>query len=75
MKNRSQKPEARSRQTETAPVKKTAPLLILISAPSGGGKTTLCEMLTVYVPVPPAPVPRAVMVVPTVMFPVVSEMV
>jgi guanylate kinase len=28
------------------PVKKnTAPLLILISAPSGGGKTTLCELL------------------------------
>jgi guanylate kinase len=25
--------------------KNTAPLLILISAPSGGGKTTLCEML------------------------------
>ena len=25
--------------------KKPAPLLILISAPSGGGKTTLCEML------------------------------
>jgi guanylate kinase len=25
--------------------KKTAPLLILISAPSGGGKTTLCEQL------------------------------
>jgi guanylate kinase len=45
MKNRSQKPEARSRQTETAPVKKSAPLLILISAPSGGGKTTLCQQL------------------------------
>src|ERR1700761_2420002 len=26
-------------------VKKPAPLLILISAPSGGGKTTLCELL------------------------------
>src|ERR1700722_11519395 len=26
-------------------VKKSAPLLILISAPSGGGKTTLCEQL------------------------------
>jgi len=38
MKNRSQKPE-------TAPVKKSAPLLILISAPSGGGKTTLCQQL------------------------------
>jgi guanylate kinase len=38
MKNRSPKPE-------TAPVKKSAPLLILISAPSGGGKTTLCQQL------------------------------
>jgi guanylate kinase len=38
MKNRSQKQEA-------APVKKSAPLLILISAPSGGGKTTLCQQL------------------------------
>ena len=45
MKNRSHKPEARSRQAETAPVKKSAPLLILISAPSGGGKTTLCQQL------------------------------
>jgi guanylate kinase len=27
------------------PEKKSAPLLILISAPSGGGKTTLCEQL------------------------------
>ena len=35
MKNRSQK-------AETDTVKKSAPLLILISAPSGGGKTTLC---------------------------------
>ena len=26
-------------------IKNTAPLLILISAPSGGGKTTLCELL------------------------------
>jgi guanylate kinase len=39
MKNESQKPEARSQN------KNSAPLLILISAPSGGGKTTLCEML------------------------------
>jgi guanylate kinase len=38
MKNRNQK-------AETAPVKKSAPLLILISAPSGGGKTTLCQQL------------------------------
>jgi guanylate kinase len=39
MKTRSQKPEARSRN------KNSAPLLILISAPSGGGKTTLCNQL------------------------------
>jgi guanylate kinase len=35
MKNESPKPEQ----------KKSAPLLILISAPSGGGKTTLCQQL------------------------------
>ncbi len=46
MKNRSQNSEGRIQKTETAPdVKKSAPLLILISAPSGGGKTTLCEHL------------------------------
>jgi guanylate kinase len=45
MKNRSQKPETGSPKAETAPVKKSAPLLILISAPSGGGKTTLCQQL------------------------------
>jgi guanylate kinase len=38
MKKPSQKPE-------TGPVKKSAPLLILISAPSGCGKTTLCQRL------------------------------
>ncbi|HEY4416520.1 MAG TPA: guanylate kinase [Verrucomicrobiae bacterium] len=30
--------------------KKAAPLLVLISAPSGGGKTTLCEQLLVSCP-------------------------
>src|SRR5271169_1360021 len=45
MKNRNQKSEIRSQKAETAPVKKSAPLLILISAPSGGGKTTLCNQL------------------------------
>jgi guanylate kinase len=45
MKNRSQKLETGSPKAETAPVKKSAPLLILISAPSGGGKTTLCQQL------------------------------
>jgi guanylate kinase len=45
MKNRSQKPEAKSQKAEIAPVKKSAPLLVLISAPSGGGKTTLCQQL------------------------------
>jgi guanylate kinase len=39
MKTNSQKPEARSQEA------KSAPLLILISAPSGGGKTTLCDLL------------------------------
>jgi guanylate kinase len=45
MKNRNQKSDVRSQKAETAPVKKSAPLLILISAPSGGGKTTLCQQL------------------------------
>jgi guanylate kinase len=40
-----QNPESRIQKAETAPVKKSAPLLILISAPSGGGKTTLCQQL------------------------------
>ena len=36
----------RSPKTEPGgPRKNSAPLLILISAPSGGGKTTLCELL------------------------------
>ena len=45
MKNRNQKPEAGSQKAKVAPGKKSAPLLILISAPSGGGKTTLCQQL------------------------------
>jgi guanylate kinase len=43
MKARSQKSEARSQPP--AAKKNSAPLLILISAPSGGGKTTLCDLL------------------------------
>ncbi|MEI8291710.1 MAG: guanylate kinase [Verrucomicrobiota bacterium] len=39
MKTNRQKPEAGSQK------KTSAPLLILISAPSGGGKTTLCDLL------------------------------
>ncbi len=53
MKNRNQKseaggrkPEARSQKSEVRPpVSGLRPLLILISAPSGGGKTTLCQQL------------------------------
>jgi guanylate kinase len=45
MNNRSKKQEARSQESKTTPGKKSAPLLILISAPSGGGKTTLCAQL------------------------------
>jgi guanylate kinase len=45
MKNRSRKPEAGNQRPAAAPEKKSAPLLILISAPSGGGKTTLCQQL------------------------------
>jgi guanylate kinase len=51
MKNRSQNSEGRIQKTEAAPEgKKSAPLLILISAPSGGGKTTLCEHLLKALP-------------------------
>jgi guanylate kinase len=41
MKNESPKSKVQS----SKPEKKSAPLLILISAPSGGGKTTLCQQL------------------------------
>jgi guanylate kinase len=44
MKNRSQNPETKSQRENSAP------LLILISAPSGGGKTTLCDMLLAACP-------------------------
>ena len=43
---RNQKPEARSQKSEVRPpTSGLRPLLILIYAPSGGGKTTLCEQL------------------------------
>jgi guanylate kinase len=45
MKNRNQKSETGIPKAKVAPEKKSAPLLILISAPSGGGKTTLCRQL------------------------------
>jgi guanylate kinase len=48
MKNRNQKMEGEIQKA--ASVKKSAPLLILISAPSGGGKTTLCEKLLAACP-------------------------
>ena len=46
MKTASQKPEARSQKAEAKDLlAELRPLLIVISAPSGGGKTTLCEQL------------------------------
>ena len=45
MNTRSQKSEVRSQESKPVAKKNSAPLLILISAPSGAGKTTLCEML------------------------------
>jgi len=46
MKNQRQKIEGRRQKPATTPVKKSAPpLLILVSAPSGAGKTTLCNLL------------------------------
>jgi guanylate kinase len=43
MKTGSQKPETKN--PKPAAERKSAPLLILISAPSGGGKTTVCDLL------------------------------
>ena len=45
MKTRSQKSKAGSQAPKTAAKKNSAPLLILISAPSGAGKTTLVNLL------------------------------
>lgn len=45
MKTRSQKSEGGSQKSPTVSEKRTAPLLILISAPSGAGKTTLVNLL------------------------------
>ena len=43
---KSRKPEAGSQKSEIRSLKSGfRPLLILISAPSGGGKTTLCQQL------------------------------
>jgi len=42
--------KAGRQKAETAPKKNSAPLLILISAPSGGGKTTLCDLLLAELP-------------------------
>ena len=45
MKNSKQKTENRKQKTEGESKKNSVPLLILVSAPSGGGKTTLCDLL------------------------------
>lgn len=45
MKNPNPPPPGPSEKKGPAPDKKSAPLLILIAAPSGGGKTTLCNLL------------------------------
>ena len=48
MKNES--PKSKAQSPKPAAHKNSTPLLILISAPSGGGKTTLCEMLLAACP-------------------------
>jgi guanylate kinase len=50
MKTREQNPESGNQAVKPMTEKKTTPLLILISAPSGGGKTTLCELLLAACP-------------------------
>jgi len=51
MKKQIQKAEGRRQKAEKTPEKKSAPpLLILISAPSGAGKTTLCDLLLATLP-------------------------
>ncbi len=51
MKTKGQKQGARSKESKATPEKKSAPpLLILISAPSGAGKTTLCDLLLATLP-------------------------
>ena len=51
MKKQMQKAEGRRQKADKVPEKKsTPPLLILISAPSGAGKTTLCDLLLSTLP-------------------------
>jgi guanylate kinase len=45
MKNRNQEPAVRDRKPKAAVAHNSAPLLIIISAPSGAGKTTLVNLL------------------------------
>ena len=42
---KSQNPKSKDESPKSGATKNSAPLLILISAPSGGGKTTLCHQL------------------------------
>ena len=50
MKTQKQKAKSEKRKAETPQKKSAPPLLVLISAPSGAGKTTLCDLLLEVLP-------------------------